>query len=358
MRLVLGGNMKLRRLAALVLAGVLCLTTLVGCGSGAKASDTIATLGNEKVSFGVANFIIKYQKASVDDMYATYATMYGVDSLWSMDMTGSGSTTEAQFKAEAMNMLHEMYTVKAHMADYGVELTEEEKAEITKAAKAFLAANTKEALEELGATEEIVTEVLTLYTIQAKMFEAMTADVDTVVSDEEANMRGFSMIEIDLTGHNDENSQWVEYTEEEIAAIKNKVLGMELDLKVKSMEDVAKENNYEVVSDAYHREDKAMNATWITALNALAEGEVSDRVETDSAIYFFRIDKDVDEAATEQNRQTIIAEREYTAYEEAVKKLQENDGWKVETKLLNEIDFRNSFTIYPETESVEGTESK
>ena len=94
-RLILGGNMKLKRLAALVLAGVLCLTTLVGCG--AKSSDTIATLGNEKVSFGVANFVIKYQKASVDDMYALYASMYGVDSLWSMDMTGSGSTTEATF---------------------------------------------------------------------------------------------------------------------------------------------------------------------------------------------------------------------------------------------------------------------
>ena len=111
--------MKLKRLAALVLTGVIGLTTLFGCG--ANAEDTIATLGEEKVSFGVANFLLKYQKASVDDMYAMYASMYGVDSLWSMDMTGSGSTTEAQFKAEAMNMLHEMYTVKAHMADYGVK---------------------------------------------------------------------------------------------------------------------------------------------------------------------------------------------------------------------------------------------
>lgn len=355
-RLILGGNMKLRKLAALVLAGVLCLTTLVGCG--AKSSDTIATFGNEKVSFGVANFVIKYQKASVDDMYALYANMYGVDSLWSMDMTGSGSTTEATFKSEAMNMLHEMYTLKAHMADYGVELTEEENAKIKEVATAFLAANSQEALEELGATEELVIEVLTLYTIQAKMFDVMTADVDREVSDEEANMRGFSMIEIDLTGHNNDESQWVEYTEDELKSIKADALAMKVELASKSLEDVAKEHNYEVVSNAYHKADTSMDEVWLKALNGLAEGEVSDLVETESALYFFRIDKEVDEAATESNRANIIAEREYAAYEAAVGKLQENDGWKVDSALLNEIDFRNSFTIYEEsTENVDGTES-
>ena len=354
-RLVLGGNMKLRRLAALVLAGVLCLTTFVGCG--AKSSDTIATLGNEKVSFGVANFLIKYQKASVDDMYAMYAGMYGVESMWTIDMSGSGSTTEQQFKAEAMNMLHEMYALKTHMADYGVEITEEEKAEIKKAANAFLAANTKEALEEMGATEDIVVEVLTLYTIQAKMFEALTADVDQVVSDEEANMRGYSMIHIDLTGHYDESSQWVKYTEEEIASIKSIALGMNLDLKVKSMEDVAKEQNYTVTKDAYNKEDISMDKTLLAELNKLAEGEVSEMIETDTAIYFLRIDNDVDETATEQNRQAILAEREYTAYEAAVKKLMENDGWKVDTALLNEIDFHNNFTLYKDTEKEDSTEN-
>lgn len=359
LRLVLGGNMKLRRLAALVLAGVLCLTTLVGCG--AKSSNTIATLGNENVSYGVANFIVKYQKASVDDMYAMYATMYGVDSMWNLDMTGSGSTTEAQFKAEAMNLIHEMYALKAHMADYGVEITDAEKAKIKEVANAFLAANSKEAIEELGATEEIVIEVLTLYTIQAKMFEAMTVDVDRNVSDEEANMRGYSMIHIDLSGHYDDASQWVKYTEEEIADIKSKALGMNLDLKVKSMEDVAKEQGYNVTTDAYHKEDLSMDKTLLAELNKLAEGEISEMIETDTALYFLRIDADVDEEATEQNRQSILAEREYAAYEEAVKALMENDGWKVDNAVLNEIDFHNNFTLYEtteSTESVDGTESK
>jgi len=355
-RLALGGNMKLKRLAALALTGVICLTTVFGCG--ANAQDTIATLGEQKVSFGVANFLLKYQKATVDDYYAMYASMYGVDSMWDMDGDGDGLTEEENFKTAAMDLLHDMYTLKAHLADYGVEVTAEDEAAIKEAANAFLVANTEEAIKEFGATEEIVTELLTLYTIQAKMYQAIIVDTDREVSDEEANMRGYSMIKIDLSGHYDAEDKWVEYTEDELADIKSKALAMDLDLNVKSMEDVAKEQGYTVTTDAYHKEDLSMDTELLKALNALKEGEVSDMVETETAIYFLRIDTDTDEKATEENRQSIIAERESALYEDVLKKWQENDGWDVKESLLEEIEFHNVFTIYADEESTEeGTEN-
>lgn len=347
--------MKLKRLAALILSGALCLTALTGCG--AKAEDTIATLGSETVTYGVANFLVKYQKSTVDDMYAMYAGYYGVDSLWDIDMSGSGSTTEEEFKASAMEMLHDMYTLKAHMADYGVEITAEDEAAITEAANAFLAANTEEAITEFGATEEIVTEVLTLYTIQAKMYNAIIVDTDREVSDEEANMRGYSMIQIDLTGKYDDNYNWVTYTEDEIAAVKKTALDMKLDVKAKGLEAVAEEHGYSVTTNAYGKNDTSLDEAVKTALDALAEGEVSDMIETENAIYFLRVDANVDKNATEQNRASIIAERETALYEETVAKLQENDGWEVKDSVVDKIEFHNMFTQVKETESEESTES-
>ena len=347
--------MKLKRLAALALTGVITLTTLFGCG--ANANKTIATLGNEKVTFGVANFIVKYQKSSVDDMYAMYAGLYGVDSLWTTDTSGSGSTTEVEFKQSAMDMIHEMYTLKAHLADYGVELTAEDEAAIKEAATAFLAANTKEAIKEFGATEEIVVEALKLYTIQAKMYNKIIEGTDRNVSDEEANMRGYSMMQIDLTGYYDDDSNWIEYTEEEVAEIKTKAQGMQLDLKTKKLEEVAENYGYEVSSEAYAKNDDALAEEVLAALDALAEGEVSNMVETEDSIYFLRIDADTDEEATEENRQSIITEREYAYYEEVVKKWQENDGWKYEESMLDDIDFRNSFTIYADEEGTEASDA-
>ena len=62
--------MKLKKLAALVLAGVLCLSAFTGCGM--DANKTVATLGEENISVGIANFICKYQKVMMDDMYLSY----------------------------------------------------------------------------------------------------------------------------------------------------------------------------------------------------------------------------------------------------------------------------------------------
>lgn len=356
-RLILGGNMKLKRLVALVLSGVICLTTLFGCGSNTvSAEKTIATLGEEKVTYGVANFLAKYQKATVDDYYAMYASMYEVDSLWDVDMSGSGSTTEEEFKASAMELLHAMCTLKAHMSDYGVEITAEDEAAIKEAANAFLAANSAEAIEEFGATEEIVTDLLTLYTIQAKMYQAIIVDADREVSDEEANMRGYSMIFISTEGKYDENFKWVAYTEEELADIRSKAMEMQVDLKSKSLEDVATQYGFEVTTGAYAKEDTTVEAEVLAALDALAEGGVSESVETKKGIYFLRVDADVDAKATEENRASIIAEREDALYQEVLKKWQENDGWDVDESLVEKIDFHNVFTIYKETEENESTE--
>ena len=94
-RLDLGGNMKLKKLAALVLAGALCFTSLVGCG--VKPDETAATLGDKKVTAGVANFICMYQKATIDDTYVAY---FGND-FWQQDMYGYQMIAELEKKFDS-----------------------------------------------------------------------------------------------------------------------------------------------------------------------------------------------------------------------------------------------------------------
>lgn len=347
--LVLGGIMSIKRIAALLLTGALCLSALTGCG--ANAEDTIATLGEENVSFGVANFLVKYQKASVEDMYA----MYGMT--WDTDMYGNGTTLEADFKDSAMQLLHDLYTLKGHMSEYGVEITDDDKSAIAEAASAFLAANSQEAVEELGATQEIVEEVLTLYTIQAKMYDEIIVDTDREVSDEEANMRGFSLVTIPIDGEYDESYNFVEYTDAEVAVLKETADQMAEQLLGKNLETVAEEFGYEVTASAYAKDDTTINATLLSALNALKEGDVSKVIETEGALYIARIDADTDKEATENNRQSIIAERENARYEEVLTAWQENDGWTVDASVVDRIDFHNVFTQIEET-TEENTESE
>ena len=345
--------MKLKRLAALVLAGAMCLTSLVGCG--VKPDETAATLGDIQVKAGLVNFVCMYQKATVDDTYAAY---FGND-FWSQDLYGYGTTMEEDLKSSVMNMLHELYSVKAHMADYSVELTEDEKAAITKAAQAFMAANSEEAIEEMGATEEFVTEMLTLYTIQSKVYDAVIVETDRNVSDEDANMRGITLVQIDLTGKYDDKGQYVKYTDEQKAAVKTTAEKILTEAASVGLTDAAKNNGYTASDTAYNKKDSSMDKTLLEAMNALNEGETSKLIETTSYIYIAKIDEEVDAEATEENRESIIAERESALYSDKLEAWQKDDGWKVNESVVNKIDFHNLLTQKdPSTQSTEkGTES-
>lgn len=346
--------MKAKRLAALVLAGALCLSAFTGCGI--DANETVATLGEQKVSAGIANFMSKYQKASVDDIYTAY---YGTN-VWQMDLSGSGETLEESLKASVMDTIHDLYTLKAHMADYKVTLTEEDEKKIDEAVAAFLADNSKDALKELGATEDIVKEMLTLYTIQWKMHEAIIADTDRKVSDEEANMRGISYIAISKSGYYNDKGSYVAFTSDEKTKLKDTVKKMEEALADKKLEDVAKEYDYKVTDDAYAKDDTGFDTTLLKAMDALKEGEVSKLVDTTSTYYFVRIDEDTDEKATEENKETIIEKRENELYTKVLDGWQKEDGWTVDEKVLAKIDFHHVLTQTDpnksESESVESTE--
>ena len=343
--------MSIKKFVALLLAGALCLSAFTGCG--ANPEDTVATLGEETVEFDVANFLVKYQKSSVEDMYA----MYGMT--WDTDLYGNGTTLEDDFKDSAMQLLHDLYTLKNHMSDYSVEITAEDEAAIKEAASAFLAANSEAAIEELGATQEVVEEVLTLYTIQAKMYNAIVVDADTNVSDEEANMRGYSLVTISIDGEYDENYQFVEYTDAEVAVLKETAKEMEKQLASKSLEEAAESLGYEVTASAYQKGDTTIDATLLAAMDALKEGEVSKIIETEKALYFARVDADTDKDATESNRQSIIAQREADLYEKVLAAWQENDGWIVDEAVVEKIDFHNVLTQVEEsTEDIDSTESE
>lgn len=347
----------LRKLAALVLAGAICVSTFAGCGI--NPEETAATLGEQNVSLGLVNFMSKYQKAAMDDLYVGY---FGTG-VWDADMTGSGTTLKDNLVASVVSALHDLYTLKAHMVDYSVSLSDEDEAKIKAAAAAFMADNSEEAIEEFGATEELVIEMLTLYTIQQYMYEAIIADTDRDVDDDEANMRGYSYIAIDLEGRT-VDGKYTKYTDDEIAALKDTVNKMADALENGStLEDVAEEYEQEVEEGAYSTKDgdDSIDEELLKAMKKLKEGETSALIEGDDDMFYFaRIDADTDKDATEDKREEIIAEREAELYDEVMTKWQKEDGWAVNESVIAKIDFHNVFTQddgSTETESESETET-
>lgn len=182
--------MRAKKVTAVLLAGMLSVSLLTGCG-GIDQNAVIATVNGTEVSMGLANFYCRMQQATYEDIYKMYL---GTEDVWMMDPYGSGINMQDSVKESALTELHDMYTLQAHMGDYGIELTEDDKKAVADAAAKFMSDNTKEALDELGASQEVVEELLTLQTIRARMQDVIKAEADTNVSDAEANMRGYTQL--------------------------------------------------------------------------------------------------------------------------------------------------------------------
>lgn len=87
---------------------------------------------NQTVTMGMANFTCRYQQANVEDYYKSMMGAKSSSELWSKDLYGNGTTMEDTMKDSVMEQLHEMYTLQAHMKDYDVSVTKDEKAAIKK----------------------------------------------------------------------------------------------------------------------------------------------------------------------------------------------------------------------------------
>ena len=172
-------NLK-KKVVVFATAASLAVVSMTGCASFENA-DTVATVGGDKIPAGVANFYARYQQGMIE---TNLGSMLG-DNMWTQEVS-EGKTYEDNVKDSVMDALQQMYILEDHMAEYEVVLTDEEKSAIQEEAKKFDEGNELEAKELVSGETEYVERVLTLLTIQKKMTDAVTKDVSTEVSDEEA----------------------------------------------------------------------------------------------------------------------------------------------------------------------------
>ena len=372
--------MKAKKVIAMLLAATLSVTAFTGCSINKTA--TVATLDKEDIKLGLVNFMIRYQEAGYDDMYIQYMG----EGYWDKTVSGNNTGLET-WKKNAIEEAHELYTLKAHQSDYDVEVSDDEKKEIKKAAEKFMKANSDDVIDEMSATEEIVEEYLELRLIKSKMYAAIIKNADSSVTDEEANMAAYTIVKLDYKGAYDSNYQYQTYTDEQSAQIKAQADAVvEALAGGSSLEDAAKAagttattgtyatyvdpdaektddsdkksddtESTESVSDTESKESsessnsKTKDSVYTTNnleenINSHEEGQTSDLITTDSTYYIVRLDKKTDEEATESNRKTVKGNKEDKYYNGILSGWQDDEKWSVKQKQLDKIKIHNYFT--------------
>ncbi len=179
-------NTGWKKAAVIGLSAGLVLAGLSGCSREEFNAEAAAvTVNDDTISAGLLRFATRYAQAQYESLYQAY----GMTNAFNQDLYGNGVTLGESLVESMASQLTDAVLAEQKMDEYGVSLTEEDEASITEAASAFLEDNDQEVLDLIGADQATVERYLELVVIQDKMEEAMSADVDTEVSDEEAAQR-------------------------------------------------------------------------------------------------------------------------------------------------------------------------
>lgn len=340
-------NQWKKRVTALGLAGMLAVTGLTGCGS-MNNDDVVATVGESEIKLGVANFYARMQQAQYETYYAGMMGTTG-EELWAKET--DGKTYEQSVKSDMIKSLENMYILEQHASEYDVVLSEDEKKAIDKVAEEFDENNALEDKEAVSGYNKYVKKVLELITIQSKMEDVMTADVDTEVSDDEAAQKAMKYVFYSYT--KDENDSTSTMSETEKTEVKKKATDFAEKLKnsdTKDIDAVASEAGMEVQTATFDSESTSPNADLVKAADALtAEGDVTDAIETDSGIYVAKVTSFLDRTATDAKKQSIVEERKKDQYDDLLKKWRKKTDINLNKRVWKKVDFQKQGVTVKDT---------
>lgn len=320
-------NKVTKKAACVILAGVMGTAVLAGCGDKSiDGTKPLITCKEDTVTMGTANMMLRMNQMQMQSYYSMMGA--STTGMWSQD-AGDGKTYADTTKESVLNQLQNMVLLKQHAGDYEVSVSEDEQKKIEEAAKSFMDANTEETIHKLSVTQSDIEQLLTLYTYQQKMYDPMTADVDTNVEDSEAAQSRITYCRISTADTQNEDGTTTPLTDEEKAAKKEQAQNI-LD-KVKASENpaqadmdaIAKEvqEDLSAVNNTFDDDDTLLDDKLKEAAKTLTDGQVyGEVIEGESAYFVVRMDSVLDREATDKEKESIVSQRKQDAYNDLLEK--------------------------------------
>ena len=409
-------NTGWKKAAVIGLSAGLALSGLSGCSKGEFNPQAAAvTVNDQEISAGLLKFATHYNQAQSESLYAS---MTGSANPFNQDIYGNGTTLGSMMTESVATQLANAVLTEQKMEEYGVSLSEEEKASITETAQTFLSDNDEEVLELMGADQATVERYLELSMIQHKMEEAMSADVDTEGSDEAAAQRKIqytlftpvteeeteaesesetesgaeaeSETETETASlEENEDAQATQSAEEETeaesetaeeatdaeteaesetetedpetAAAKAKAY----DKAVAMIEKIQAGEEFAAASEEVDPDATCSTMTFgesdgqealLEATDGLADGTlVEEPVETDSGYYVVYLETQLDREATDAEKEQIVEQRKQDQISELYTQWQEDSEIDTDAGVLSDITF--DFSLQREVETEVSTEA-
>jgi len=332
-----------KKLAAVGLCACLAATALTGCGS--KENKEVIKVDDTVADYGLVNFALRYSQAQLQ---ATYEPIFG-ENMWAT----YGDTT----KESVISTLQTMMVMEDHMDEYGISVTEEDKTAIAETAKTFLESNDEEALEAMNATTENVERLLTLYTIQARMYDEIVKDATVDVPEEELTQKTIQYAIFSAAGKTDEEGKQVDPTAEEKAELREQAVAVLEGVKGgKTLEEALKEVDEKktVITSSYGVNNGDVLSDIKMVADGLKDGQVAPEVfETNSSYYVIQMVSTNDEEATASYKAGLLEEAKDETFTGVVQGWIQNADITLNSGLITGMTFVDKFTNATEAAETE-----
>lgn len=325
---------RLKRIAGPMLAAVMCLGMLSGCGDGdGAATKVVLTTGfNKDEVFRIETSVCTLPEIMVylTNIQNRYESVYGTE-IWNTNV--DGVTLEQNVKDIALAQIARIKTMNLMAGRYEVALSDEEKAQAENAAKAYYSSLGSEEIEQMGVSEKTISGLYREFALAEKVYQYTIKDINPEISDDEARTITVQHILI-KTYALDGTGKKIEYTmQAKQNAYQEACEALEL----------AKEGeDFDELIRKYSEDDKGtysfgkgeMGEAFETAAFNLGKDEISDIVETEFGYHIIKCLNTFDKDETDANKVKIVDQRraeafgqEYDAYVETLTRNLNEELW-------------------------------
>lgn len=284
--------------------------------------DSVVTIDGVEVGYREAMLYLQAAKQE-------YESAYG-EEIWQYILNEDGTTLGEQVKNQTLEQIIFVKIVCAQAKRFGIELDSEEKSRVSERTEEYMGKAEYGTLALYGIARKDVERVYTDTALAQKIYDSVTLNVDTDISNEEAAQKHLQSLML-KNYHEDELGNRVPLTVQELIATLDRFDTLFAEAKETSDFYSLAFANTEDREYLDIRVGSGELPETLSAAYNLAEGEAM-QIRTDNGYYIFYCVSGYDEDATIAKKEELIALRQ----EEAFKELYQE--WRTGAKIeMNEV---------------------
>ncbi len=299
-----------------------------------KPEEIAFMVGDRPVSY---TEVILYMQADIEKTEA----LYGKD-IWNLKLDDTGATVGEAYKDEILKQISYVKIVCSQAENLNISLSEDELLDVTLYTEDFMAELTDEQISKYGITNELVYGIYCDNMLANKVYEVLTLNIDTAVTEEEVRNMVLQYINISKF-YRDANGKQLEYDADELETIKAQAQEFLDNLKETGVTSLTEleQDKYQITEITAGKDGivEELSPELGGLAFGLREGEFSDIYETDYGFYILFCAKESDEEATERATIAILEERQRVLFEDLYNVWEANTRIKVNWDVWDTLDW-------------------